>query len=429
MTRQIGILVSGSEILDGRVLDTNSHLITERLTDLGYKIRHSVSCGDTFEDLENSLNFLLTRVDGVVLSGGMGPTGDDLTRDFLAQRAGVVLVQNMQALEELRALYERRKRVFDPTNSKQTFFPEGAEIIRNPVGTAPGFMIQLQSGNHVVPVFALPGVPVELERMLIDGVIPLLSKCFGPPLGIAQRRAMKIFGLPESVIGERVASSNPPSDLIVSYRATFPEVHVVLKSPSLDYPRERLNEAFEAAKARIGTEFIFAEDLRISFEQSVHTLLTDGRKTVAVAESCTGGLLGSLLTNLPGSSAYFKGGILSYSNEVKETLLHVAKAALEQHGAVSYQVACAMASGARDAVRADYAISITGIAGPDGGTEEKPVGTFFVGIADARCTTSYHCFLSGSRSRVRRYAAFTALDILRRKLLGLPIPFTSYVAD
>ncbi|MFM1849103.1 MAG: hypothetical protein RL417_2577 [Pseudomonadota bacterium] len=414
MPQGIAVLATGSELLDGRVVDTNSQFIAGRLADLGLTLQRTLTCGDDIPAIVQSLEFLSREASFVVVTGGLGPTTDDLTREALAEFAGQPLVLDAGALDTLKDYYARKRRSFDPSNTKQATFPASAAIIPNPHGTAAAFVLELRPGFFAV---ALPGVPGELRALFESDVVPLILSQF-KDAAPRKERFFRLFGLPESIVGARVHAAALDPQITVSYRAHFPEIHVVLKTAADDAVLEAA-----AAKTRgaIEADFIVSEDKNRSLEGVVAELLQKNKATVAVAESCTGGLLGGLLTRLPGASKTFLGGAISYSNALKESLLGVSAEALRTHGAVSEVVATAMARGARERFGSTYALSITGVAGPEGGSPEKPVGTFFVGISTPEGDAAYHFFFNSTREWIRTFAANCALDILRRTALALPI--------
>ena len=414
MPHGIAVLATGSELLDGRVLDTNSHFVAGCLTDLGLALSRVVTCGDDIGSIKESLAFLLKEASFVIVTGGLGPTTDDLTREAIAEFAGVGLELNDAALATLHDYYVRKRRTFDPTNTKQATFPTGATIIPNPHGTAAAFALEVSPGALVI---ALPGVPGEFRALFEAAVVPRIRERFHEA---APRREhfFRIFGLPESVVGARVSAAGLGSEIAVSYRAHFPEIHVVLKTTAR---AEELTRAADNVRAAIEPDYIVAEDKSEGLEQVVGALLEKANATVAVAESCTGGLLGAALSRISGSSKFFLGGGITYSNALKESLLGVSPTTLAAHGAVSAPVATEMAVGARLRFGSTYAVSITGIAGPGGGSEQKPVGTFFVGMATPAGATAYHFFFASSRDWVRTFAATSALDIVRRTVIGLPV--------
>lgn len=422
----VSVLISGAEILDGRVLDTNSNFLFGQLTAHGIIASRTAICGDYIDAIGESLSFLCASSQVTIISGGMGPTGDDLTREAVSAWLGVSLVERSDAKAQIERFYAERGRTFDPANYKQILFPEGAEIIPNPRGSAPGFLV-CRKGEHPHWIFALPGVPGELRAMTEESVLPLLrSRCFPGAVRDSPipQAALRVFGLPESEVGARVVAAKLPAPIEVSYRAAFPEVHVLLKDPSATLGKPALLEASEAAKAAIGPSFIISEDLSIGLEQVVLRLLEERHLTCAVAESCTGGMVGQLLTSVPGSSKAFVGGFVTYHNDAKVNLLGVSPGTLASEGAVSAATAREMARGARNSLGASLAVSITGIAGPDGGSPEKPVGLFYIGYADEHEVFAIKCFFSSTRERIRRFATFSALDLIRRSLSSVELSYS-----
>jgi len=411
----IGILTIGSEILDGRICDTNAHFIAETLSASGARVRAIRSCDDDLPHILEELEALSSACRVIICSGGIGPTSDDRTRDAIAAHCDRALIRNAEVEEALIARYKKRGRRYDPANNKQAYFPRDATLLPNPHGTAAGFWLR-DSRNCLIA--SLPGVPSELKQMLIEVLLPELSTQF-PTLTKLHERLFKIFGLPESQVGAALDALAIPEEIIVSYRAHFPEIHVLLKAePDAEALLESVTEQIEAA---IGSEFIFSKERADGLACVVHQLLAAGNTSIAVAESCTGGLLGAELTNLPGSSTFFKGGILSYSNEAKEQLLGVSVKTLTAHGAVSRECAIEMASGAKSRLGATIAVSITGIAGPDGGSEAKPVGLCYIGLATEDTASAVQLFFPHKRDFVRRFVTMSALDIVRRHLLELPL--------
>jgi nicotinamide-nucleotide amidase len=409
---EVSILCTGSELLDGRIVDTNTNLIIHRLQRLGVLVRQSLCCRDSASDITNNLAHLSKSARVLIVSGGLGPTSDDITRDVIAAFCGKPLVQDNQALVALKALYEKRRRKFEQSNAKQALFPEGATIIANPIGTAPGFALTF---NDVL-IISVPGVPKELAPMIDASVLPLVAKHLGhttPP----ESKVFRIFGLSEAKIGELVESDKVPEGVQVSYRASFPEIFVRLTTDEKD---GRLDRFASSIESKLGVEHIVSYSELGGFESYLQELLLSRQHTLAAAESCTGGLVSRLMTETPGASACFLGGVVTYSNASKQAVLAVPESVFLEHGAVSHECAKAMAVGARLKMGASIAVSITGIAGPDGGTAEKPVGTFYIGLASAEAVESFHCFLNLERSWFRSYAAFTALDVVRRHILGLP---------
>lgn len=414
MEPAVSILCTGNEILDGRISDTNSRLLISAFEELGLEVRHILSCRDSKQDIIESLRFLIGRSRLIVVSGGLGPTSDDVTREAVAEFLGCKLVLDPHVLEQLKARYRERKRTFDISNTKQVEFPDGAVVLPNPVGTAAGFRCRAQGQDIIV----VPGVPHELERMFRDHIGPFAKELFGSCM-VRVSKVLRIFGRSEAKVGELVEYQAVPDTICVSYRANFPEIFVKLSATAEN--AAALDSFFVQAKQSIGADFIFSDSAERNLEQTVHHELTRRNISVAVAESCTGGGISSLLTNTAGSSRYFMGGVVSYSNAAKSEFLGVPPESIGTYGAVSSEVACAMATGARARFATDIGISVTGIAGPDGGSAEKPVGTFFVGLVDARTVQAFHCFMPGPREMIRAFACYTTLDILRRHIQGFEL--------
>jgi nicotinamide-nucleotide amidase len=413
------IVITGSELLDGRVLDTNSNFLAKQCSQLGLTLRGIYTCDDGIDEIKRCLEFAAQGVELVIVSGGLGPTSDDLTRDALAALAGQPLYQDPQVLERLIERYRKRGRTFDPSNARQALFPQTAQILANSVGTAAGFALEF--GAPIRTVFiSLPGVPRELYAMWSEVVLPLLEQRFGKLTAIPTI-CFQTFGLPESNVGSRVEGCALPESVKVSYRAAFPEVHVSLSSTAIT--QTELAQHAQAAMEAVGSEFVFSRQAGQGLAQLLHALLVQRKQTLAVAESCSAGLLASSLAEIAGASEFLVGGTIAYANHVKTKALGVPVQLLEQYGAVSAEVASQMARAAREYHQADFGISITGVAGPGGGTSEKPVGLFYVGIADAAGgLRAVRYFFPNTRSYVRRYAVHCAMDVLRRHLLGLPAP-------
>jgi nicotinamide-nucleotide amidase len=416
MALRISILCTGDEILDGRIEDSNSRFLIGKISEFGVKVQQILASRDSIEGIEQSIRYLLLSSDLLIISGGLGPTSDDLTREAVAKFVGKPLYQDDDTLSDLKELYRQRKRVFDSSNIKQATFPEASRILKNPVGTAAGFhCVWSDSGKLERNIFVVPGVPHELKRMYADHIAPFVAQRSG--LAAAPKvRYFHVFGRPEAKVGELVERDGVPPGISISYRAHYPEIIVKISSDGA-----AIDSFADKSSLALGNDFIFSNLPEQTLDETVHALLIEKKKTISVAESCTGGMLGSLLTKNAGSSAYFLGGIISYSNDVKTDLLEVDPALIKVHGAVSAPVAQAMAKSIRERLKSDLAISITGIAGPDGGTPEKPIGTFFLGFSHAGGTETFHCFASASRNMIRTFASFTALDVARRHLLGYPL--------
>jgi nicotinamide-nucleotide amidase len=412
MAPKISVLAIGNELLDGRVTDTNSNWIGFELRRMGLSLYRTATCGDTIEEIASCLKTLFEGSDIVLTSGGLGPTTDDLTRDGVATLAGVKVVFDQKSMDQVEAYFAKRNRTVNPANKRQAYIPEGSSQIINPVGSAPGFDIEFNFGNKMRRVFALPGVPVELKEMCVNTVFPAI-KSKVPELSNRKEVGFRVFGLPESEIGQRIEEAKLDSSIEVCYRVVFPEIEILLRSNQ----ESALELNQQKAKTAIGLEYILGDSPNESLPNVVMKECLARDFKIATAESCTGGMLGEIVTSMSGSSNFYSGGFVTYSNDLKESLLDVAPDMIRKFGAVSTEVAEAMARAALLKTQANYAVSITGVAGPTGGSEEKPAGTVFVSIASNSGVSSKKIFYPGQRDRVRRYAAFAALDMIRRAII------------
>ena len=409
----VSFLAIGSEILDGRIQDTNSAFMTSRLIEHGIGPRKILVCDDRIPEIVDSLKYLRTFSDIIVVGGGLGPTTDDVTRESIAEFSGKKLIFHENEFELLKQFFEKRQRALSENHKRQAMIPEGAKLIKNHVGTASGFIVELEDGAKII---CLPGVPAELMSMFEATVEPLIVSHFKTRSQI-KKRVFRIFGLMESEVGSRIESLSLPEGIVASYRANFPEIQVKLKSEGSE---EELKEVASEVKAVIGEEFIFSQSLEWGIERVVHDLLLRSAKRVGTAESCTAGMLGMFLTNTPGSSTYYVGGVNSYSSQVKIHVLGVSQKTIQDYGEVSESTAKEMALGIRKLLNSDIGLSITGIAGPSGGTPKKPVGTVWIGLATGSECFGVKMFFPSDRERIRRFSTYFALDVLRRHLSGIP---------
>jgi competence/damage-inducible protein CinA-like protein len=408
------LLAVGSELLDPDRRETNALHITARLGEIGVDVGTRTVVADDLALLTAVFRAALARADVVISTGGLGPTEDDLTREAAAAALGRGLRRDPALVEALRARFARYGRVMAPVNEKQADVIEGATVLANPRGTAPGQWVEADGRLLVL----LPGPPGEMEPMFADQVLPVVRARAGGV--VLRRRVLRIASMGESDV-EQVAApvyktfTNPRTTILGGAGET--ELHLTAEGPSPEAAEERL-EALAAGLRAVLPGRIYSEDGR-RLPELVAALLVERRLTLAVAESCTGGMLASRLTEVPGSSAFLERGYVTYANRAKVELLGVDAALLERVGAVSAEVAQAMAAGARRAAGTDLGIGITGVAGPGGGTPDKPVGLVFLALAGVTDERVRRVHFPGDRGRVRRQAVQAALEMLRRSLLGL----------
>ena len=410
------IIAVGTELLTPFRIDTNSLFLTARLNELGIVVRRKSIVGDDPSDLGAGVRDALGRVGLVVICGGLGPTGDDLTRETVARVLGRPLVEDAGIVERLRGRFAARGWAMPENNRCQAQVPAGAIVLDNPRGTAPGLLLE-EDGRIVV---LLPGPPRELEPMFAELVDTRLSgwaaqeRLFRRVLRVAGRGESHVEDLAQPVY-ERWARSDPPVETTVLASPGLVELHLSVRAASRECAEEVLESATAELSAVLG-EHLFSADGR-SLQDVVGELLRKGGLRVAVAESCTGGLVAAKLVSVPGCSHFLDAGVVAYSNAVKRSVLGVGSDVLSVHGAVSEAVAMAMAEGVRRLGAADIGIGVTGVAGPGGGTDDKPVGTVCFGVAGPEDTSlAKTARFPGDRAMVRRMAAGAAVDLLRRVL-------------
>lgn len=403
------IIAVGSELLTPYRLDTNSLFLTDALNQVGIRVIHKAVVGDSRDEMRSSFRHAIDRAELVVASGGLGPTDDDRTRETVAELLGRKLRQDEGVLRHIQERFRRFGRAMPGINERQAMVPEGATILPNPRGTAPG--LWLESDGHIVVL--LPGVPAELRALFEVEVGPRLSR-----MNHRERlftRELRITGLAESEVEERVSplyALYPDTETTILAAPSGIQLHPRTWSDDPAKAEKLLGEIVDRMALALG-ENLFSTKGE-SLEEVVARILTANRATIAVAESCTGGMLAERLTNVPGSSSYFLGGVVCYSNELKTTLVGVPKDMIEAKGAVSSEVALALADGIRKRSGSTLGVGVTGIAGPGGGTPEKPVGLVHIGIADERGPREKAFQFPGDRDRIRQYATQTALDMVRR---------------
>jgi nicotinamide-nucleotide amidase len=408
------ILAVGSELLTPLRSDTNAIWLTERLIEVGVEVAARTTVADDPALLESAFRTALSRADIVISTGGLGPTEDDLTREAAAAALGRGLRRDLGILEALKARFAKYKRPMAAINEKQADVIDGAFVLENPRGTAPG--LRVEDGGRMLVL--MPGPPSEMKPMFEEQVLPVVRARTGG--AVLKTRVLKIASMSESDVDQAAAPlyktfTNPRTTILSTPGQV--ELHLTAAGSSAAEVEERL-EALGSGIRGLLAGRIFSEDGR-ELPVVVASLLRERGLSLAVAESCTGGLLAARLTDVPGSSAFFERGFVTYSNRAKVDLLGVPEDLIETQGAVSEPVAAAMAAGARRSAGVDIGVGITGIAGPDGGTREKPVGVVFVALDGAGGTRVRQALFPGDRERIRHQATQSALEMLRRGLLGL----------
>lgn len=418
--RDAETIAVGSELLLGGRIDTNTLFLAASLADHGLEVRFKTAVGDQVPDIAKALRTAAQRADVIVVTGGLGPTRDDVTREAVALVTGLPLRRHPVALAGMRRRLTAWGRTLTAAQLRQVWIPAGAQVLQNPIGSAPGFALRWRK----VLLVALPGVPAEAEQMFLLGAVPWLKSRLAAgrhPLRIG-RRLLHTFGLPEIEVQELIQPVlHPYEEIQVGYLASPRGVAVSFTGRAEHGPASRAMDArldrLVRASRRVLGSHVYAEGPE-TMEGVVGRALLEHGWAVAVAESCTGGLIGHRLTDVPGSSAYLRGGVVAYSNAVKQSVLGVRAATLDAHGAVSCETAEEMARGVRALTGATIGLATTGIAGPDGGTADKPVGTVCIAIDAPSGTRSRRYQLWGTRDWVKLLTSQIALDWVRRVQLG-----------
>lgn len=410
---------TGDEIRSGTVVDTNAAAIAQMFEDEGMEVVRHSCVGDNQDDIKNVLIDIGNRADVCIVTGGLGPTKDDVTAESAAKAAGVKIEVNKDAMKFVEEFFTSRNRSISESNRKQAMLPEGAECLFNPAGTAPGFSMII--GKCLF--FFVPGVPFEMEKMIKEIVLPKLTELQGATRTKNIARTLVTFGLPESVVNDKLTGFKEQYPTIkLGFRAAFPEIHVKLYAKGDDQKQmgTLLDDAVSWVVQKLGNRIISTDNQNM--EAVIGDLLSSRNETIALAESCTGGLISNWLTNVPGSSNYFLYAGVVYSNKAKIEVLGVSPEIIDMHGTVHEETAKEMADKTRRISGATYGLSTSGIAGPGGGIEEKPVGTVCIGLATKKEVKGYrfHFSYGGRRDMYKKIFAMTALEILRMKLLGVP---------
>lgn len=408
---QLEMISTGEEVLSGQITDTNAAWFADTMMNHGIELQQRTTVGDRMDDLVRVFTERSHHADVILVNGGLGPTSDDLSAEAMAKAAGVPLVEDSAWRMHLEDWFARRGRAMPQSNLKQCLVPATAIIVDNPAGSAPGFRVKLNRAW----LFFTPGVPVEFKQMVTEQFLPFIRDSF--QLGTATRlHKFLTIGHGESLLADRISTLPVPQGITLGYRPSIPHVEIKVFA--------RGAAALAAMDDYLGKLRVLLAEAVVSerfpsIAEETHTLLRAGGHTLSLAESCTGGMLASLLIEYPGSSDYLQQGLVTYANEAKRKLLGVAQETLDEHGAVSTETALAMVRGARAISDTDFALAITGIAGPDGGTADKPVGTVVIALADrSTCWVQTVSLGHRSRSLVRMMSCAVALDMLRRRLLN-----------
>ena len=409
MTTTAEIISIGDELLYGQTLDTNAHWISHKLDEYNIKVFQRTTIGDDADQILNAFATAAERVDIVLITGGLGPTKDDLTKPLLAKYFGVGMVHHEEVLRDITLLFAKASREVTALNAQQADLPANCEKITNPVGTAPGMWFY---ENNTVFV-AMPGVPYEMKSIMTQGILPKLHEMFSK--GVLHHHIIKTIGITESSLSDLIEDweVNLPKHIKLAYLPTKGQVKLRMtgSGDDLNTLKQEIDKLQMAIMPKIAKYvYGFGAD---SLEGVIGKLLNKNNLTLVTAESCTGGYLAHMITSVPGSSRYFKGSVIAYSNEVKIAQLGVSTEDLKQQGAVSEEVAKAMAKGVRKELNADIAIATTGIAGPDGGTVEKPVGTVWIAYSDKHKTLAKKFNFSRDRTFIVHWSALAALNMIR----------------
>ncbi|HPA48020.1 MAG TPA: competence/damage-inducible protein A [bacterium] len=407
------IIASGSELLAGLHTDTNTQFLAQSLRRIGIGVMRTLIVGDAYNDLVDTFSYALDRAQIVLISGGLGPTVDDLTREALSEATGIEMVESPYALEEIRERFRSLNREMSENNRCQALVPVSGMYFSNPNGTAPGLVFD--AGNRLA--IALPGPPRELRPMVENHVIPFLEQKY-PGLPKESSVMVRFVGSGESTIDQILREKVPFDPRIrVSLLARLGLVDLTLYCPtSEEADLSLLDESRKRVLAVLG-DYAYATEM-VDLGEVVASMLLDRGETLATAESCTGGLIGAAITSIPGSSRYYVGGFVTYSNEAKVLQLGVRPETLERHGAVSEETVWEMAMGGARSLKADWCVSVTGIAGPDGGTPEKPVGTVWIGVAcpGRNWGSVRRCQFFGDRQAIRERTRVAVFDELHKAL-------------
>lgn len=412
------IITIGDEILLGHTLNTNAAYIGKELSEINIKVSASSVVGDVENDILEEFKRVYSKNDIVIVTGGLGPTHDDVTRECVVKFFNTRLVRNKEVSEDIHSRFKKRGRVVTPSNEDQANVPEAGEIIRNTLGTAPGYWITRDNKHFIV----MPGVPYEMKNMMEKKVLPGLVEIIGKPEKITLRLILQTTGIPESYLYEKLGDLD---ELLSGAKLAFlpnqfgVKLRITVEAENEDVAGNLLSEIEQKIRGKAG-RYIFAKG-EDELEMVVARLLKERGEKIAVAESCTGGYITNLLTNIPGSSDYLERGIISYSNAAKVELLKVNEDTLAEHGAVSEEVALQMAKGIKSISGTDIGVAVTGIMGPGGATPGKPVGLVYIGICGDNFTSVKKYIFGEDRMLNKQRTAQAALELIRRMMLGIPL--------
>jgi len=415
----ISIITIGDELLIGQVIDTNSAWMAQELNKAGFWINRRLAIGDKREDILAALDQESSVADIILITGGLGPTADDITKPVLCEYFNTSLIIDEKALENVKNIFTKiLQRPIIERNLKQAEVPASCRVIQNKRGTAPGMLFE-KNGKLFI---SMPGVPHEMKGMMNDEVIPFLLRRFGT--NFIAHRTLLTAGIGESSLADHILDfeSSLPPDIRLAYLPNYGMVRLRLTASGQepDQLEPMLDKLFSELKSRVGEWMVTDQDL--SLQEVVGRMLLDRKQTVSTAESCTGGYVAHLITSIPGSSGYFRGSVIAYDNEIKKTVLAVNSEILSAAGAVSEETVRAMISGALQTMKSDFALATTGIMGPGGGSENKPVGTVWIAAGNARETITQKLWFRFDRQRNTELTAANVLNLLRRFILSQPLP-------
>ena len=402
------IITIGDELLYGQIQDTNSSFIGESLTAEGIEVVFKTSVGDDINRITEAFDVARNRADVIIASGGLGPTQDDLTKKAVVKAFKRNLIFHQEILKQIEESFRKRGNPMPKINQNQALIPQGAKALSNLWGVAPGIFIE----DDKTLFFAVPGVPAEMRWMVENEILPVLRE--RKPQHFILHLKLRTTGISESVMYEKIEKLiDPKEDVKIAFLPGYLGVDVRLTAESGEerHAQAKIDELEQKIREALG-DYVYGTD-RETLEEVVGRLLSEKKQTIAVAESCTGGLIGARITNVSGSSKYFERGVVTYSNEAKTQLLNVPSEKIERHGAVSEQVAILMAEGVRKLAKTDYGLSVTGVAGPTGGTPQKPVGLVFIGLAHENDSFAQKFMFGEDRNTNRERAAQAALNLVR----------------